>query len=124
MRSVFNRLMAILTIVAFAGAMSVQAAPSAEALGLTGPTKMSQTDKPCPRMTAEHPDRGIPMPMPCKGMMPDCVKQMGCVGSPNLASRSAELRTPVSYSRVTYWLPYVQGAGLSIAPDLLPPRAG
>lgn len=124
MRSVFNRLMAILTIVAFAGAMSVQAAPSAEALGLTGPAKMSQADEHCPRMAVEHPDRDIPMPMPCKGIMPDCVKQMGCVGSPNLPSRSAELRTPVSYSRVTYCLPAVQSAGLSIAPDLLPPRAG
>ena len=56
--------------------------------------------------------------------MLDCVKQMGCIGSPNLPSRSAELRTPVSYSRVTYSSPTEERAGLSIAPDLLPPRAG
>ena len=123
MRSVFYRLMTILTIVAFTGAMSVQAAPSAEAVGLTGSAKMSQADEHCPRMTAEHPDRGSPKPMPCKGIMPDCVKQVGCVGSPNLPSPSAELRTPISYGRVAYWSPAEERAGLFIAPDLLPPRA-
>ena len=124
MRDVFRRLMAILTTFAFILAMSVQAAPSAQALDLRAPVKSTKADAPCPRMAAEHPNDGAPQQMPCKGVMLDCVKQMGCVGSPNLPSRSAELRTPVSYSRVNYWLPTEESAGLSIAPDLLPPRAG
>ena len=119
MLTAFNRLMAILTIFAFIGAMSVQAIPSAEALGLSGSAEAAKTDFPCPRMAAEHPDRGVPMP--CKGIMPDCVKQMGCIGSPNLPSRSDEPQTPVSYSTVVYWLLAEEHAGLSIEPDLFPP---
>lgn len=124
MRSGFNRLMAILTAFAFILAMSVQAAPSAQAVDLRVPVKSTKADAPCPRMAPEHLHDGAPQQMPCKGVMLDCVKQMGCIGSPNLPSRSAELRTPVSYSRVTYSSPTEERAGLSIAPDLLPPRAG
>jgi hypothetical protein len=124
MHAVFKRLMASLTAFAFILAMSVQAAPSVEALGLTAPAKAAKADQDCPRMAAEHSDQGAPDQMPCKGIVLDCVKQMGCIGSPNLPSRYAELRTPVSYSTVVYWLPAEESAGLSIAPDLLPPRAG
>lgn len=123
MRAVFNRLMAILTTVAFILAMSVQAAPSAGALGLTAPAQAAKADGQCARMTAEHPNRSTPKQMPCKGIMLDCVKQMGCIGSPNLPSRSDALRTPVFRSTVVYWLPTEERAGLAIAPDLLPPRA-
>ena len=125
MRAVFNRLTAILTTFAFIFAMSVQAAPSAEALGLTtpAPAQAAKADRECARMAAEHPDRSAPKPMPCKGIMLDCVKQMGCIGSPNLPSRSDALRTPVSRGTVVYWLPTDERAGLAIAPDLLPPRA-
>lgn len=122
MRDVFKRLMAILATFAFIIAMSVQAVPSADALGLTAPAKAADMDEHCPRVAAEQPDAGTPQQLPCKGIMLDCVKQMGCVGSPNLPSRSAELRTPVSYSTVVYWSPVERSAGLTIAPDLLPPR--
>ena len=75
------------------------------------------------RMATVHVDEGAPRSMPCKGIMLDCGKPMGCVGSPNLPSRSAELRTPVSYGTVVYWSPVEKRAGLTIAPDLLPPKA-
>ena len=80
-----KRLITILTAFAFILAMSVQAVPSAEALGLTAAAKAADGDEHCPRMAAEHPDRGMPQLMPCKGIMPDCVKQMGCIGSPGVA---------------------------------------
>lgn len=124
MRDVCRRLTAILTAFVFIFAMSIQAAPSAQALDVRAPVKSTKADEPCPRMTAEHRNDGAPKQIPCKGIMLDCVKQMGCIGSPNLPSRSAELRTPVSYSTVTYWLPAEESHGLSVAPDLLPPRAG
>ena len=123
MRAAFNRLMIFLTISAFVAAMSVQAVPSAEALGLSGPQEMTQADEHCPRMVAEHPDRGVPAPMPCKGIMPDCVKQMGCIGSPNLAARSAELQGPISYRDVVYASQDEIGPDRSIKPDLFPPIA-
>jgi hypothetical protein len=123
MRAVFNRLMAILTTLAFVLAMSVQAVPSAEALGLTASAKAAAADEPCPRMAGEHPDQGMPQPMPCKGVMPDCVKQMGCVGSPNISSRSADMQRRVFYTMVSYWSLAEKRTGLSVEPDLFPPIA-
>lgn len=122
MRALFNRLMAIATTVTFILAMSVQAAPSAEALGLSTSVGTSSADEHCPRMAADHPGTGMPKQMPCKGIMPDCVKQMGCIGSPNLPSRIAELQTSASYSSVIYWPLTERRAGIATRPDLLPPR--
>src|SRR5713101_2732786 len=117
-----NRLITILTAFAFILAMSVQAVPSAEALGLTAAAEAADADEHCPRMAAEHPDRGMPQLMPCKGIMPDCVKQMGCIGSPSIPSRSGEMQRRVSYTKVIYWSPAEERTGLSIEPDLFPPR--
>lgn len=121
MRAAFNRFVCLLAIFAFVTAMSVQAIPSAEALGLSGPDEITQMDEHCPRMAVEHPDRGIPMPKPCKGIMPDCVKQMGCIGSPSLAARSAELQAPVFYDAVVYASLHQSRPGRSVKPDLFPP---
>jgi len=118
-----KRLITILTAFAFILAMSVQAVPSAEALGLTAAAKAADADEHCPRMAADHPERGMPRLMPCKGIMPDCVKQMGCIGSPNVPSRSAEMQMRVSYTRVIYWSLAEERTGLSIEPDLFPPIA-
>ena len=92
MRAVLNRVMAVVTIFALIGGMSVQAMPSAEALGLTRPAQVTKADMDCPRMAAERAHSGAPKPMPCKGNMLDCVKQMGCIGSPNLPSRCHEVQ--------------------------------
>ena len=116
-----KRLITILTAFAFILAVSVQAVPSAEALGLTAAAKALDADEHCPRMAVEHPDRG--MLMPCKGIMPDCVNQMGCIGSPGVASRSGEMQRRVSYIRVIYWSPAEERAGLSVEPDIFPPIA-
>jgi hypothetical protein len=113
----------ILTALAFILAMSVQAVPSAEALGLTTAAKAADADEHCPRMAAEHLNRGMPQLIACKGIMPDCVKQMGCVGSPNVASRSAQMQRRVFYTRVIYWSLAEKRAGLSVEPDLFPPIA-
>src|SRR5216683_3807361 len=113
-----NRLITILTAFAFILAMSVQVVPSAEALGLTPVAKAADVDEHCPRMAAEHPDQGMPPLMPCKGIMPDCVKQMGCIGSPGVPSRAAEMQRRVLYTNVTYWSLAEQRTGLSVEPDL------
>ena len=113
--------MAVLTIFGFIVGMSVQASPSAEALGLT---EAERPAIPCPHMAAERPHNPAPpRQTPCKGMMLDCVKQMGCIGSPNLPSRCGELQTPVSYVWVAYSSPAQALPGLSIKPDLFPPIA-
>ena len=82
MWGVFRRFIVLLSVLAFVGGMTIQAIPSAEALGLTKANAVAKVDPDCPRMAMEHPDRGAPKPHPCTGIMPDCVKQMGCLGSP------------------------------------------
>lgn len=118
-----RRFIVLLSVLAFFGGMTTQAIPSAEALGLTKANGAAKAGPECPRMAMEHPDRDVPKPLPCKGIMPDCVKQMGCVGSPNVPSRSAEMQRQVSYTTVTYWSLTEHRTGLSVEPDLFPPRA-
>jgi hypothetical protein len=112
----------LLSVLAFVSGMTTQMIPSAEALGLTKTNAVAKAGPECPRMAMQHPDRGVPKPLPCKGIMPDCVKQMGCLGSPALPGRSGAVYVPASYDVVAYWLPCPVLSGRDIEPDLLPPR--
>jgi hypothetical protein len=123
MATIFRRLVMALSVLAFVSGMTVQAMPSAEALGLTGVAEVTKADMDRARMAAERAHSGAPKPMPCKSNLLDCVKQMGCIGSPNLPSRCDDLPTPVSYTGVAYWSPSQALPGLSIRPDLFPPIA-
>ena len=64
------------------------------------------------------------MTMPCKHLMPGCMKQMGCFEASNLPSRSDVLSGSVSYTMVLYASLTEHRAGLSIEPDLFPPISG
>src|SRR5260370_27624742 len=118
---VLRRFIGLLSVVGFVSGMTTQAIPSGEALGLTKANGVAKAEPECPRMAMEHPDRGVPKPLPCKGIMPDCVKQMGCLGSPSLPERSDALYAPVSYRMVAYSLPLPMLSGQDIEPDLFPP---
>jgi hypothetical protein len=74
-------------------------------------------------MAGEHQDRGIPRPTSCKGAIPDCVQHMSCVGPPNISLRSAEMQRQVIYTTVSYWSLAEKRTGLSVEPDLFPPKA-
>jgi hypothetical protein len=124
MWGVLRRFIVLLSVLAFVSGMTVQAIPSAEALGLTKAIAVANAEPECPRMAMEHPDRGAPKPLPCKGIMPDCVKQMGCLGSPILPERSDAFDVRVSYRMVAYCLPRPALSGRDIEPDLFPPIAG
>src|SRR5437868_10051404 len=100
MLRMLRHVLVLVTIAAFAGGMTIQASPSAAALGLPG---IGQADMPCPYMTAHQ--QAEQQPTPTRGKDTDCVKQMGCLGTPSLPARSGELAEPVAYSRVTYLLP-------------------
>src|SRR6266436_10054575 len=114
----------LLSVLAFVSGMTTQAIPSAEALGLTKPSAVAKAEPECPRMAMDHPDRGVPKPLPCKGIMPDCVKQMGCLGSPILPERSTAISVLIAYSTVAYWSPSPVLSGRDVEPDLYPPIAG
>ena len=124
MWGVLRRFIVLLSVLAFISGMTIQAIPSAEALGLTKANAVAKAEPECPRMAMEHPDRGTPKPRPCTGIMPDCVKQMGCLGSPSLPERSASIYEPVAYSIVAYWLPCPVLSGQDVEPDLFPPIIG
>jgi hypothetical protein len=124
MWGVFRRFIVLLSVLAFVSGMTTQAIPSAEALGLTKASAVAKAEPECPRMAMQHPDRGAPNPLPCKGIMPDCVKQMGCLGSPALPGRPDAAYDPVSYTVVAYWLPCPVLSGRNVEPDLLPPIDG
>lgn len=68
-------------------------------------------------------DHGSPM-APCKGLTPDCVKQMGCVADVALPARFAAGQTTVRFAAVAYWDVRSMSTGIVSPPEPLPPRAG
>ena len=121
---VLRRLVVVLSVLAFVTGMTIQAIPSAEALGLSTAEGSAKADPECPRMAMEHHSEGMPVPLPCKGIMLDCVKQMGCLGTPALPDRADAISVPVAYSIVAYWSPGPVLSGRDVEPDLFPPIAG
>lgn len=124
MRVFLRRILVALSVFAFVGGMTLQAMPSAEALGLSAMQGSAKADPDCPRMAMEHHSERVPAPLPCKGIMLDCVKQMGCLGTPALPDRSSTVSVPVAYTIVVYWSPGPSLSGQNIEPDLFPPIAG
>jgi hypothetical protein len=124
MPAILHRMIVVLSVLAFASGMTIQAIPSAQALGLSGAPGSAKTDPECPRMAMEHPSESVPVPLPCKGIMLDCVKQMGCLGTPALPDRSGAISVPVAYNTVAYWAPCPALSGRDVEPDLFPPIAG
>jgi hypothetical protein len=120
---ILRRLVVALSVLAFVGGMTVQAVPSALALGLSSMAGDAKADPECPRMAMEHPRDRVPVPLPCKGIMPDCVKQMGCLGIAALPDHSDRISVPVAYGIVAYSAPCPVLSGRDVEPDLFPPIA-
>jgi hypothetical protein len=123
-RSLLHRLVVVLAVLAFVSGVTIQAMPSAEALGLSAADASAKVDPTCLRMAMAHHGNGTPVPLPCKGIILDCVKQMGCLGTPALPDRSDAVGVQVAYSIVTYCLPCPALSGRDVEPDLFPPIAG
>lgn len=115
--ALLHRLTVMLTLLAFGGGMTLQLMPPKAVLA--APASVPAMGD-CQHM-AVPADVGPSHTMPCKGIDPECVKQMGCLGTASLPLRPPSPATFFSYSRVTYWLPAAIFAGRSIKPDLLPP---
>jgi hypothetical protein len=121
---ILRRLVVMLLALAFVSGMTVQAIPSAQALGVSKAERTPKADPECPRMAMDHTGDSVPLPLPCKGIMLDCVKQMGCLGTPALPHRSDAISVPVAYSIVAYGAPCPALSGRDVEPDLFPPIAG
>ena len=109
----------MLALIAFAivGGTTVQLARSSQ---YVAPTTMA--DMPCDIMMSMA-DAGHGEPMaPCKGMTPDCIKQMGCVVDVALPARRVSSDVTVPLSTIAYWSAWFEMAGLIREPEPLPPR--
>jgi hypothetical protein len=106
-----------LTLLAFVGGMTLQLMPPKAAFAAP-----AQAMSDCAHMMMPPNDAGTGQKAPCKGGdLPECIKQMGCVGTPSLPSRLGADIVPFAYDKVVYWSPAVVRDGRSIKPDLFPP---
>ena len=109
----------LLVLIAFAliGGTSSQLARSAE---YVAPIVM--TGMPCDVMmplAGRQDHKPIP---PCKGMTPDCIKQMGCISDAALPARTMGLDVAKTFSEVDYWSAWHTLADFVREPEPLPPR--
>jgi hypothetical protein len=117
-----HRFLLIVTAFAFLGGATLQAMPAADTQVQTSGADMAMAaGMPCEHMEAVK-GAGVPL-LPCKGMTADCIKQMGCIGFPDLPQGSA-LAAPVTYYAAVDYRYFQQTSdGLSLKPDLFPPIA-
>ncbi len=112
-----HRLMLALIVFAMTGGLTMHLA---QPLQVMAPATMA--DMPCDMM-ARVTDVGHSAPMlPCKGMTPDCIKQIGCVVDVALPVRLASADAAVTFSAVDYWSTWSEMVGVVRAPEPLPPR--
>jgi hypothetical protein len=117
MLRVAHRLLLVLIAFAIVGGTTAQLARSAQSIA-----PMTMAGMPCDMMMpAASSERGEPM-TPCKGMTPDCIKQMGCVADVALPARLANNEFVAHFTTVDYWSAMSELAELVNTPEPLPPR--
>lgn len=112
-----RQLLLVLIAFAFVGGTSSQLARSVEYAA-----PMVMAGMPCDMMMAHagmQDEKPIP---PCKGMTPDCIKQMGCVANAALPARMLNFDIAVHFSDVNYWSAWSKLADFAREPEPLPPR--
>jgi hypothetical protein len=115
---VLRQLLFVLIAFAIVGGTTTQFAQSAQYAG-----PMTMAGMPCDMMmmSAAGADHGKPM-APCKGMTPDCIKQMGCVTDVALPARLVKDEFVAHFTTVDYWSALSKLAELIRTPEPLPPR--
>lgn len=112
MRSRVTRwFVSILVVLALIGGTTVQAMPPADVAHAATPD--------CAEMAMGH---GADASSPSKGMTPDCMKSMQCLGIADRARWTSMVEAPVSYGPVVYWSVDNRLNGVSIPPPASPPR--
>jgi len=110
----------LLVLIVFAvigGPMAHLAQPAAAATA-----SMAMADMPCD-MAMPMADAGHGAPMaPCKGLTPECIKQMGCVANTALPVRLADKDAVFAFGSVAYWSAWSEITGMAHTPEPLPPR--
>jgi hypothetical protein len=112
-----HRLLLVLIAFAFVGGTTMKLAQAAQDVG---PMTMAcaSGEMMMPSSNSEHEKPAIP----CKGMTPDCVKQMGCVTDIALPAQLASDVVVWQSHRIDYWSTWSALAGVVRVPEPLPPR--
>ena len=107
----FRRLFAILFAVAFFGASTLRVMPA-----VAVPAGMDMT------MAAQGGGAPATAPMPCKGMTPACMTDVGCIFMIGVPVPAASMAVGLAWAPVTWhWWPVEVAAGRVRAPELRPP---
>ena len=118
LRVVLHRLMVAVTLLAFGSGMTLQLMPPKAAFSANAMPAAGD----CSHMTMPPDDGSSGRKAPRKNSdLPECVKQMGCLGTPSLPLRLGTDFVPAAYTVVAYRTPVRSKDGRSIKPDLFPP---
>jgi hypothetical protein len=107
-----RRILVLLIATAYVGATVFQVAPVFAASATTGSTAMNG-------MMHEEPGQGDKVP--CKGMLPNCVTDIGCIFLVSLPAPDLTFATVTACSSVIYPGSSSSLRGRSIKPALGPP---
>lgn len=114
----FHHVFLILIGFAMVGGTAVQLARSAM---MQPPSVMA--DMPCDMAEMPMADAGSATPIvPCKGLTPDCIKQMGCIVAIAIPVRLVAFDMNVSSAAILYLQTQAILFGTDRTPDLMPPR--
>ena len=110
--NLLRRILALLIVTAYAGATMPQVAPAFAANAGMSSSSMAGM---------MHEQDGQNDKMPCKGMLPNCMTDIGCIFLVTLPTRDVVLFTRTSWSSVTYDTASDALHGRTIKPALGPP---
>ena len=117
LRRSFRWLVLMLVGLAFLGGTTMQALPPSSMAVTAGTSTSMPGCTEMPDMT-QNPSS----PAPHRGITPDCVKLMQCLGTPDLPAQVRLADAPVTYASVAYGSPSRIPGGLSPEPAAIPPR--
>ncbi len=110
-------LVLVLVGLAFLGGTTVQAMPPSSVAAVATASNLMPG---CTEMPMAHEKN---TPAPHKGITPDCVKLMQCLGTPDRPVEAWLNEAPVTYAAVAYWSTDCRLSGLSYPPSPFPPRS-
>ncbi len=110
-------LILVLVGLAFLGGTTVQAMPPSSVAAV------ATADNPMPGCAEMPMAQETNAPVPHKGITPDCVKLMQCLGTPDRVVKTWLNEAPVTYAAVAYWSTDHPLTGLSHPPSPFPPRS-
>lgn len=110
-------LILVLVGLAFLGGTTVQAMPPSSVAAV------ATADGPMPGCAEMPMVHDTNAPVPHKGITPDCLKLMQCLGTPERIVKTWLNEAPVTYAAVVYWPTDGRLSGLSYPPSPFPPKS-